>query len=80
MIAAFLPIPSNPLVEMAEHGHTDTHFDTRRKFAIDETPYDVARWWRSLNRCMAVLGLLVIGAVVALVILGVKQGWGQSVR
>lgn len=34
-----------------------------------------ANWWRDLNRVMAVVGLLVIGAFAVLVALGVRQQW-----
>jgi hypothetical protein len=80
MIAALLPLPPNPRAEMVER--STSNFDLRADYprrvgAIDETQYDSALWWRSLNRCMSVVGLLVIGAVVALVVVGIRQGWGQ---
>jgi hypothetical protein len=43
--------------------------------SANETRYNTARWWRNLNRVMAIVGLLVIGAVIALIIVGVKQQW-----
>ncbi|GJC86869.1 hypothetical protein ColLi_09707 [Colletotrichum liriopes] len=82
MIAAFLPLPPDPQAEMAERGHRssllDEEYDVpRRVAAIDETLFQSARWWRALNRYMSVIGLLVVGAIAALVVVGVKQGWGQ---
>ncbi|KAK1962512.1 hypothetical protein LY78DRAFT_245575 [Colletotrichum sublineola] len=82
MIAAFLPLPPDPHAEMAEHDHRSSLLDdernlSRRVVAIDETLFQSARWWRALNRYMSIVGLLVVGAIAALVVVGVKQGWGQ---
>ncbi|KAL0931602.1 serine-rich protein [Colletotrichum truncatum] len=82
MIAAFLPLPPDPHAEMEERDHRSSLLDEerdlpRRVAAIDETLFQSARWWRALNRYMSVIGLLVVGAIAALVIVGVKQGWGQ---
>ncbi|KAK2039747.1 hypothetical protein LZ31DRAFT_68608 [Colletotrichum somersetense] len=82
MIAAFLPLPPDPHAEMAEHDHRSSLLDEerdlpRRVVAIDETLFQSARWWRALNRYMSVIGLLVVGAIAALVVVGVKQRWGQ---
>lgn len=43
----------------------------------DEMRYQSAKWWRTLNRVMSVFGLLILGAIAALVVVGVRQGWGQ---
>ncbi|KAK1979482.1 hypothetical protein LZ30DRAFT_175707 [Colletotrichum cereale] len=82
MIAAFLPLPPDPQAEMAERDHRSSLLNEerdlpRRVIAIDETLFQSARWWRTLNRYMSVIGLLVVGAIAALVVVGVKQGWGQ---
>ncbi|EAQ90933.1 hypothetical protein CHGG_02868 [Chaetomium globosum CBS 148.51] len=81
MIAAFLPLPPNPKaldVENGENKYTSTHPAFRyQKYAVDETRYESARWWRNLNRGMSIIGLLIIGAVVALAVIGVRQGWGH---
>ncbi|KZL75191.1 serine-rich protein [Colletotrichum incanum] len=82
MIAAFLPLPPDPQAEMAERDHRSSLLDEerdlpRRFAAMDETLFQSARWWRALNRYMSVIGLLVVGAIAALVVVGVKQGWGQ---
>lgn len=78
MIAAFLPLPPYSRSEMSEHTRRsllNVEMELRRVAVIDELQYWSARWWRNLNRIMAVVGLLVIGAVVALVVIGVRQGW-----
>lgn len=84
MVAAFLPLPPNPELELAqaENGkdkYSSTHPAFRKqRYAADEMRYQSARWWRSLNRVMSVIGLLIIGAVVALAIVGVREGWGHQ--
>lgn len=82
MIAAFLPLPPDPQAEMAERDPRSVLLDQEhdlptRISVIDETLFQSARWWRALNRYMSVIGLLVVGAIAALVVVGVKQGWGQ---
>jgi hypothetical protein len=46
-------------------------------YPVDDSRYQSAKWWRGLNRFMAVIGLLVIGAVVALAVIGVREGWAR---
>lgn len=79
MIAALLPLPANPVHQMEEQGRGSGSFGyvhyTHQVHVLDETRYESARWWRNLNRVMSMVGLLVIGAVIALVIVGVRQGW-----
>ena len=81
MVAAFLPLPPNPKlldVEKGENKYTSTHPAFRhQKYAADESIYESARWWRNLNRGMSIIGLLIIGAVIALAVIGVRQGWGH---
>ncbi|TGJ87348.1 hypothetical protein E0Z10_g1373 [Xylaria hypoxylon] len=87
MIAALLPLPNNPYFNMEELGKSTTHFqmpdDTgpesfyRRVATVDDLRYQSARWWRNLNRYMSIIGLLIIGAVVALIVVGIRQGWGK---
>ena len=83
IIAACLPVPSSPKSDLEDgDGRADQH-DTQasaahRRAAMAEMPHhEGARWWRRLNRYMSVVGLLVIGAVVALVVVGVRQRWGS---
>ncbi|KAK0621303.1 hypothetical protein B0T17DRAFT_508667 [Bombardia bombarda] len=82
MIAAFLPLPPNPNRDMIERGdHSEDQFGRfqRQPFpqprVIDETRYASVRWWRNLNRVMSVVGLLIVGAIIALAVVGVRQGW-----
>lgn len=83
MVAAFLPLPPKPQLDMVEHHDSTSHIDLRTAhphrvvFSLDEIRYHSARWWRNLNRGMSIFGILLIGAVVALVVVGVKQQWGQ---
>ncbi|KAF2965769.1 hypothetical protein GQX73_g7795 [Xylaria multiplex] len=83
MIGALLPLPPNPYVNMQELGKT-TQFQMpddsplyRRVAPVDDIRYQSARWWRNLNRYMSIIGLLIIGAVVALIVVGINQGWGK---
>jgi len=82
MIAALLPLPPHPRLEMLERGDDSQSRLGRAKAEfryttriVDETRYESARWWRNLNRFMSIIGLLIIGAIVALVVVGFKQGW-----
>ncbi|KAI1304294.1 hypothetical protein F5Y03DRAFT_174587 [Xylaria venustula] len=87
MIAALLPLPPNPRLDMEELGKSTTRLRTpdesepepfsRRVAPVDDTRYQSARWWRNLNRCMSVIGLLILGAIAALIVVGVKQRWGK---
>jgi hypothetical protein len=83
MVAAFLPLPANPKLQMLEVENGENHFSSihpafrYQQYVVDETRYESARWWRNLNRVMSVIGLLIIGAVVALAVVGVRQGWGH---
>ncbi len=78
MVAAFLPIPPKPTNHKFEADLESTHPAFRQQqHIVNETRYESARWWRNLNRVMSVVGLLIIGAVVALAVVGVQQGWGQ---
>jgi len=87
MIAAFLPLPPNPLLETrdAEKGSSQAQLREdsepeqfyRRVALIDDSQYQSARWWRNINRLMSFIGLLILGAIIALVVVGVKRGWGK---
>jgi ABC-type multidrug transport system permease subunit len=80
MVAAFLPLPPNPNAQMMDAENNGAAHPTSKyhKYLIDEIRYESARWWRNLNRVMSFIGLLIIGAVVALAVVGVRQRWGQS--
>lgn len=83
IVAACLPVPSNPKPDMEEGDGGASQHDTQasathRRSAMAETSrHEGALWWRRLNRYMSVVGLLVIGAVIALVVVGVRQRWGS---
>ncbi|KAK0738327.1 hypothetical protein B0T18DRAFT_334660 [Schizothecium vesticola] len=84
MIGALLPLPASPKLDMLESGdgsqsqfsrsQTEFRYQTH---IVDETRYESARWWRNLNRIMSVVGLLIIGAIIALVVVGLREGWGR---
>jgi hypothetical protein len=87
MIAALLPLPHNPRLDIQdlEKGKTRNHIPEdsepepfyRRVAPVDDSRYQSARWWRNLNRYMSIIGLLILGAVAALIVVGIKQGWGK---
>ncbi|PHH51379.1 hypothetical protein CFIMG_003293RA [Ceratocystis fimbriata CBS 114723] len=85
MIAAFLPLPqSASSIKVMEEGRnrsgdissinepivpSQPQFDESHHLRMLEA----ARWWRRLNRYMSVVGILVIGAVIALIVIGVRS-------
>ena len=80
MAGSFLPLPPKPETEMLEQP-SDSLLDMprrnpQRRNHVDDRQYYSARWWRNLNRLMAVAGLLVIAAIVALVVVSLREGWG----
>lgn len=83
MVAALLPLPPYPEPEMAEAENSQSRFGPAgpsyryHEYLVAESRYASARWWRNLNRGMSVVGLLIIGAVVALAVVGVRSGWGS---
>lgn len=84
MVAALLPIPDKPVISMVEqpssniNNHTDLSSESADGLrSLDEIRYRSARWWRNLNRVMSVVGLLLIGAVIALAVVGVREQWAS---
>lgn len=87
MIAALLPLPPNLQYDMQERGKSTAQFrvpeDSRPEafyqqvVPIDDSRYQSARWWRNLNRYMSIIGLLILGAIIALIVVGTKEGWGK---
>jgi hypothetical protein len=74
MIAAFLPLPPNPVLEMRERDNSTSNLDSsndavneyaRQVRPIDEARYESARWWRQLNRIMSFLGVLIVATIVS---------------
>jgi hypothetical protein len=78
MIGALLPLPTNPEHQMEEQRRGSSNFGYvdygHQLQVLDETRYASARWWRNLNRVMSVVGLLIIGAVIALAVVGARGG------
>ncbi|KAG6045233.1 hypothetical protein E4U17_000243 [Claviceps sp. LM77 group G4] len=82
MIASFLPLPSVTGTELRENIHSTSHLDleqgTHIKKEVDEVRAsyrDREKWWRMINRYMSIIGVFMIGAVVALTITGTQQQW-----
>ncbi|KAK7967226.1 uncharacterized protein PG986_001503 [Apiospora aurea] len=85
MIAAVLPLPHKPLPQMTMADHHSTaelggQISTPDIFSgrvdpAEDANYQSARWWRNVNRLMCVVGLLIIGAIVALAIIGTRENW-----
>ena len=74
MIAALLPLPPAPFLNMQERDHSTSNLDSTndvpndyaRQFGpMDEARYESAKWWRRLNRWMSLVGVLVIAVVVS---------------
>ncbi|KAK2604560.1 hypothetical protein N8I77_007478 [Diaporthe amygdali] len=86
MIGAVLPLPKPSPLAMLERYSSISDFGVRSREHeferhienVDELRYENAKWWRTLNRFMSVVGLLIIGAVVGLAVAAVKQGWGRT--
>ncbi|KAF2491530.1 hypothetical protein BU16DRAFT_121022 [Lophium mytilinum] len=75
MIASFLPIPPNP--ELSKEA-TPSQADLERQLAqhvgpVDGRNYQKAFWWRNLNRIMSAVGILLIGAIIALAIVASRM-------
>ncbi|KAG5957582.1 hypothetical protein E4U58_005835 [Claviceps cyperi] len=82
MIASFLPLPSVTGTEMRQNDYSTSHLDleqgTHIKKEADEVRAsyrDREKWWRMINRYMSIIGVFMIGAVVALTITGTQQQW-----
>ncbi|KAI9832112.1 MAG: hypothetical protein M1826_002441 [Phylliscum demangeonii] len=45
---------------------------------IEERRYDGARWWRNLNRVMALVGLVVVALVIAMAVVAARTTRGKS--
>ncbi|KAK4550557.1 hypothetical protein LTR36_000136 [Oleoguttula mirabilis] len=83
MLAAILPLPKKPIsaddfeklagseedVQAAMMKHEAG--DAERRYN-EERQWMKARWWKRLNRIMSVIGVLVIGAVIALAIVATR--------
>lgn len=82
MFAAFIPLnpasqtkdternQSTSKLELQQDPHSQTSL-------VEDAVYRSALWWRTVNRGMSIIGLLVLAAVIALSVVGVKQRWGS---
>ena len=82
MIAAFLPLPLEPRLEMMQRLQSTSHLDLQEATPLQlqkaqKTRYHGAKWWRTLNRGMSVVGVVVIAVAIVLLVLGVEQTWGH---
>ncbi|PHH74078.1 hypothetical protein CDD80_3321 [Ophiocordyceps camponoti-rufipedis] len=80
VIAAFLPLPPMPRPKtVQEHlsaSQTETQLEANLTLDMSDIRlYSHARWWRTLNRAMSVVGTFVVGAIIALIVTGVRQRW-----
>ena len=81
MVASLLPLPVRPGFETADGTPNPSDLDLRHgrdhemQAIASARFYRRAQWWRSLNRAMSIVGLFVVGAVVALIVTGVRQQW-----
>jgi hypothetical protein len=71
MIGAFLPLPPDPSTAIAANEEEVVGYDrakalVREKYITDEVRYESARWWRTLNRGMAVVGTVLMIVIVSL--------------
>lgn len=76
MLAAFLPLPKRPPAyanpdalpseaQMSEYGsQVYPNSVVPSEISVDEKRWQKAKWWRTVNRIMSILGLFIIGAVV----------------
>ena len=69
-IAAFLPLPPKPNLNMDEVSRIPTpniEAQLQQRLDIqDDIRYENARWWRCLNRIMCAVGSVVIVLVITL--------------
>ncbi|KAK4085670.1 uncharacterized protein Triagg1_660 [Trichoderma aggressivum f. europaeum] len=77
--SAILPIPPKLEREMTEQAYSTGHLDIRmearqqRLYINAERLHERARWWRSVNRRMSIIGALIICLCVVLIAVGVTQ-------
>jgi hypothetical protein len=76
ILAAFLSLPKRPpayaspdalpsTAQMSEYGsQAYPNSIVPSEVSVDEKRWQKAKWWRTVNRIMSILGLLIIGAVV----------------
>ena len=71
-IAAFLPLPPKPNLNMDEVSRIPTpNMEAQLQQGLDiqdDIRYENARWWRCLNRVMCAVGIIVIVLVITLAV------------
>ena len=71
-IAAFLPLPPKPSLNMDEVSRIPTpNIEAQLQQSLDiadDIRYENARWWRCLNRIMSAVGMVVIVLVITLAV------------
>ncbi|KAI9762313.1 MAG: hypothetical protein M4579_000461 [Chaenotheca gracillima] len=75
MAAALVPLtpPPHYLGKAKQAADPEVAAKLNSTQAVENSQYENARWWRSLNRVMSVIGLFVIGAIITLVIVAIRM-------
>lgn len=73
-VAAFLPLPPKPDIDLEATPDTDVALQTRL-YDLERRRHDNARWWRNLNRWMTPLGIIIITIIVVLAAVGTTVGF-----
>ncbi|KAJ0141969.1 Uncharacterized protein HZ326_15190 [Fusarium oxysporum f. sp. albedinis] len=82
MFAALIPIQRNNETEDIERNNSTSGLGKRNETSArasgeEDAVFTSAIWWRKVNRGMSLIGLLILGAIIALIVVGVKQRWGH---
>lgn len=77
MFAAFIPIKAATQAEDVEANNSTSKSDGFKVDGKEDAVFTSAIWWRRVNRGMSIVGLLILGAIIALSVVGVKQRWGH---
>ncbi|KAM0223109.1 hypothetical protein ACHAPA_011618 [Fusarium lateritium] len=75
MFAAFIPI--KPAAPSGDIERNDSSTKLHKQNGQDDAVFTSAIWWRKVNRGMSIIGLLILGAIIALIVIGVQQRWGH---
>lgn len=78
ILASLIPLPPAPVLTppVTPTSPNVAHDLEKAVGSIDQARYENARWWRNINRIMAVVGILIIAAIVRFrsLILRLDQG------
>ncbi|KAF4467568.1 hypothetical protein FALBO_5547 [Fusarium albosuccineum] len=82
MFAALIPLTPGTQSEDPERNHSTSKLGVQQDPSSqtnlqEDAVFRSAIWWRKINRGMSIIGLLVLGAIIALIVVGVKQRWGR---